>query len=130
MIFKTISLLIILALTTACSSVIYEDSKDLQTNKILDIEPKKNRPLCKYKEVKGISEITSIEDGRYVFIFFPGDSKFIRVKKQLIQEFTTKEIDQLHVGQEVRSIKHALVSGHSQCLQVEINLIPSLPLPH
>lgn len=127
MLLKYLPLLFMVTAISGCNSIRYIDSEDSHTVLISDNESRKSRPLCKYKETKGMSEVVSIDNNHYEFIFFPGDDQFVRSRKQLVIEFPTQELDQLQVGQEIRSIRQFLVSGHTDCSKVDISLVPSLP---
>ena len=127
MLLKFLSLTTAFLWLTACNSMNYKISEDSHTENYTKIEKEVDRPLCKYREVKGISEVLASEREVYEFMFFPGDHKFTRSHKALAMKFSSEKLAEIEVGSEIRSVKQSLVSGHEQCLKVEIQLIPTLP---
>ena len=116
-------IIITLIVVTSCSIAPENESKDSLTDTTVD-EERIERPLCKYVEVKGISELDSINLNNYNFIFFPGDNKFEMNKIEITTLFTKDEIEDLHTRKEIKSIKRKLILGHKKCSDFEFELMP------
>jgi len=108
-----IILTILLVLSgTSCSSfntiLSPTDSKHLQTE---DKNVEMQRPLCTYREIKGIAELSAKKDKLHYFIFYPGDDVF---------ELDLEE--ELSLGSEYHAIKKSLISGHKDCKKIEVTI--------
>ena len=122
MLHSLLSIIILIGITS-CSTTIDKKSKDSLTLKSNN-EGIDERPLCKYTEVKGISELVSINSSNYNFIFFPGDNQFEMSKIDIFTLFTKVEIEYLHTQKEIKSIKRKLILGHKKCNDFEFELMP------
>jgi len=107
---------------TSCSTLRNnksEDSLPTETNFVEGIE----RPLCKYNEIKGISELTKVSSNSHHFIFFPGDNPFEIKNIEIAVLFNKEDIASLHARKEIKSIKRKLILGHKKCKAFEFELM-------
>ena len=116
-------IIITLIVVTSCSIAPENESKDSLTDTTVD-EERIERPLCKYVEVKGISELIDISSSDYNFIFFPGDNQFEISRIKISTLFTENEIMHLSTRKEIKSIKRRLILGHENCSEFEFELMP------
>jgi len=124
---KSLAIFFLILILSSCY-VIYDKQKKTNINKHL-VDSKKNneslRPLCKYREQKGIAEFLGDENSEngekyHQFIFYPGDEKFY------INNLKQRELTKLVVGKEYHALKRSLISGHKNCQKIDIRLKPSL----